>query len=260
MRGILFATLFYSLLTVLALLAIPFLLIPGRTALMVYVRGICAVMLGLYRVVAGVKVDYRGFDTLPKDRAYIHLAKHMSYLDVFATFWKRPDLTALAKRELFRIPIIGWVFNKLDIVPIERGKGTAKDQMPKVIAQVVGQKRPLLVYPEGTRTKPGERRALKAGAYYLQQDGRLDIYPVATNSGVHWGKKEWQTKPGTVVIEVGSPFPHGISREDFMALVNERVIYPSDRLMQDLDGLTPPDGPAPDAGTLKKRNEGPIAP
>lgn len=244
MRAIIFNILFYLTITFYAFCLVPFLLMPGKRPLMAAVKLVCWLTLGLARIVGGITVEWRGFDTLPKDRAYIYLAKHMSYLDVFATFYRLPNMTALAKRELFKIPIIGWVFRKLDIVPIDRGRGTAKDQMPKVIAQIVDQARPLVVYPEGTRTKLGEQRKLKSGAYYLQTDGQLDVYPIATNSGAHWGKAFFLRRPGHVVLEVGTPFVHDLDKDAFMTRVRETVVDRSNTLIETHSGLqVPPEHP-----------------
>ncbi|MGF1607462.1 MAG: lysophospholipid acyltransferase family protein [Rhodothalassiaceae bacterium] len=251
MRALLFKLLFYPSVAMTGILALPMLLWPSPKPVSRLCQVLSAWVLFLLRWIVGVTVEWRGFDTLPKDRAYIYLAKHMSYLDVFATYWRLPDLTALAKRELFLIPLVGQVLGKLNIVAIDRGKGTAREQMPKVVGEVVAQNKPLLVYPEATRTRPDERRPLKSGAFYLQQDGRLDVFPIATNSGMHWGKGLLDMKPGKVVLEVGAPFPHGIDKEQFMALVIDRVIAPSDRLMQALDGHTPP--PLPSAKAAADR-------
>ena len=203
-------------------------------------------VLWLARVLVGIRVEYRDWDRLPSDRAYIYLSKHMSYLDVIAVFRRLPTMTALAKKELFAIPIIGQIFTKLGIVRIDRGAGNAHEQMPQVIERVVRTGRPLVVYPEGTRTPPGLRRPLKSGAFYLQQDGRLPVYPVATNSGYHWPKKGLIKRPGTVVIAVGEPIPAGLSKEAFLAEVEEKVIEASDRLLRTVDGVEPRDLPGAD--------------
>ncbi len=201
-------------------------LIPG---IVIWLRFVEAVLL---RGIAGIRVEVRGLAHVPTDRAVILLAKHMSNLDPIVTFVRLPRMTALAKKELFQIPFIGAIFRKLGIVRIDRQSGRAHEQMPQVLAAVKSARRPLVVYPEGTRVRPGERRKLKSGAFYLQLDGDIPVVPVATNSGLHWPKGLALIRPGTVIYEFGPPLPHVREKERFLALTEEHVLTRSDALMR----------------------------
>ncbi len=201
-------------------------LVPG---IVIWLRFVEAVLL---RWIAGIRVEVRGLEHVPQERASILLAKHMSNLDPIITFVRVPRMTALAKKELFRIPFIGAIFRKLGIVRIDRQSGRAHEQMPQVLAAVKAARRPLVVYPEGTRVRPGERRKLKSGAYYLQLDGDIPVVPVATNSGLHWPKGRALVRPGTVIYEFGPPLPHVRDKEGFLALTEEQVLARSDALMR----------------------------
>lgn len=212
----------------LLLLTVP---LPGRRAISRGIQLWAAVILGALHVLVGVRVEIRGAENLPRGKAFILVSKHMSDLDPIVTFHLLPDMTALAKKELFRIPIIGWLLKKLEIVRIDRQSGAAHQEMPRVVAHIHEHGRPLVVYPEGTRARVGEKRKLKSGAYYLQLDGRLPAIPVATNSGLHWPKGTFSRRPGTVVYEIGSPLPHETDKAAFMALLEEKVIARSDELL-----------------------------
>ncbi len=201
-------------------------LVPG---ILIWLRFVEAVLL---RGIAGIRVEVRGLEHVPRDRAVILLAKHMSNLDPIVTFARLPRMTALAKKELFQIPFIGAIFRKLGIVRIDRQSGRAHEQMPQVLAAVKSARRPLVVYPEGTRVRPGERRKLKSGAFYLQLDGDIPVVPVATNSGLHWPKGLALLRPGTVIYEFGPPLPHVRDKERFLALTEEHVLSRSDALMR----------------------------
>ncbi len=201
-------------------------LVPG---IVLWLRFVEAVLL---RWIAGIRVEVRGLDHVPEDRAAIILAKHMSNLDPLVTFARLPRMTALAKKELFRIPFIATILRKLAIVRIDRQSGRAHEQMPQVLATVKAARRPLVVYPEGTRVRPGERRRLKSGAYYLQLDGDIPVIPMATNSGLHWPKGLALIRPGTVIYEFGPALPHVRNKERFLALTEEHVLARSDALMR----------------------------
>lgn len=186
----------------------------------------------LLRYVAGIRVEVRGLENVPRDRAVILAAKHMSNLDPIVTFELFPNMTALAKKELFRVPFLGGVLRKLRIVRIDRQSGRAHEEMPRVVAEVVATRRPLVVYPEGTRSRIGERRRLKSGAFHLQLEGNLPVIPVATNSGLHWPKGLALLRPGTVVYEFGPPLAHSDDKAAFMAAMERAVIARSDELIR----------------------------
>lgn len=225
--------LFYYIFTLiwatLLLLTIP---LPGRTAMSRGIRLWSRIIIAALRLIAGIRVEVRGSEHLEQGKALILVSKHMSDLDPIVVYGLLPDMTALAKKELFLIPAIGQLLWKLDITRIDRQAGTAHQEMPRVVAHIHEQGRPLVVYPEGTRTRPGERRKLKSGAFYLQQDGRLKAIPVATNSGLHWPKGATARRPGTVIYEFGAPLPHETDKASFMRHLEEQVIGRSQQLLE----------------------------
>lgn len=232
MRSILFSISFYLLTLVWATLLLLTLPLPGRKPLMKGIHLWTRMVLWLLRVVGGVHVIVDGKEHLHMGRAAIIVSKHMSDLDPIVFFNMRPDMTALAKKELFSIPVIGLLLRKLDVARIDRQSGKAHQTMPRVVAGIHAGQRALVVYPEGTRTRVGEQRKLKSGAYYLQEDGQLPAIPVATNSGLHWPKGLARAIPGTVIYEIGAPFAHSTDKAAFMAAVEKRVIKRSEYLMQ----------------------------
>jgi 1-acyl-sn-glycerol-3-phosphate acyltransferase len=232
-RSILFNLAFYTFTLLWAtglLITIP---LPGRRAMS---RGIWLwthAVLWMARVIAGITVEVRGAEHLRPNEALIIVSKHMSDLDAIVIFHHLPDMTALAKKELFRVPVIGLLLRKLDIVRIDRQSGQAHQEMPRVIRAIREGKRPLVVFPEGTRTLPGQHRPLKSGAYYLQEDGSLPVVPMATNSGLHWPRGLGKRRPGRVVYIIGAPLAHSTDKAHFMKQVNMQVMDLSDQLMRD---------------------------
>lgn len=233
LRSLLFNIVFYLLTAVWACLLMVTVILPGRGPVTRGVLLYARIVILLARVIAGIRVEVRGRENLPEGRAAIVVSKHMSDLDPIVTLALLPEMTALAKKELFAIPLIGILLRKLGIVRIDRQSGSAHQEMPGVVKHVVETGRPLIVYPEGTRVRPGERLKLKSGAFYLQQDGSLPCIPMATNSGLHWPKRSFFRRPGTVVYEIGAPLAHTTSKSAFMAEIEARVIERSDRLMRE---------------------------
>ena len=238
-RSILFNLLFYSFTLVFAsLFMLPLCLFktdkPLRRGIYVY----CKVNLALARIVLGIKHSFRGQEKLPKDGAFILAAAHQSYMDPMLTFLLRQDVTALAKKELFSTPVIGTLLKKMRVIRIDRQSGKAHKQMDSVIKQAVELGRPIIVYPQATRMRPYERTKLKPGAYFLQQNGDLPVYTVATTTGAFWTNGFWH-KSGHAIFEVVRLLPASLDRDGFMAEMEKDVVFQSEALMAEV-GIMPP--------------------
>ncbi|TNE67071.1 MAG: 1-acyl-sn-glycerol-3-phosphate acyltransferase [Alphaproteobacteria bacterium] len=199
---------------------------PVRRAVLFY----CQTSIWLARWIMGVRLDLRNIDLLPKSGAYILCAAHQSYMDPIIVYCLRKDVTALAKKELFSLPLVGTVLKKIKIVRIDRQSHTAHQGMEAVASHVVELGRPLIVYPQATRVPIGQSRRLKSGSYYLQTDTGLPVYTVATNTGLFWSKGFWH-RPGTAVFEVTGQVPAGLDKDAFMAALDEKVVRRSAELI-----------------------------
>jgi len=232
LRSLLFSFIFYPLTLLWAAGLVPFALAGSRRLVAGGICIWCRIVFALLRWVAGIRIEIRGADNLPRHQAALLISKHMSNLDPIVTFHLIPEMTALAKKELFAIPFIGQLFRTLGIVRIDRGAGTAHQQMPGILAELKAKQRPLVVYPEGTRTRPGERRALKSGAFYMHNGSDLTAVPMCTNSGLHWPRGTGRLRPGTVVYEIGPPLERLGDKAAYMRQIEEHVIARSEALMQ----------------------------
>ncbi|WND04130.1 lysophospholipid acyltransferase family protein [Temperatibacter marinus] len=193
------------------------------------VAGFCNGSKIIARIFMGIRYEYRGLDKLPSEGAIIMLSKHQSNFDPILAFKGRRDLTALAKKELF-FPFMRTIFRKMSVIKVDRQSRKAHEAMPEAGKKVAESNLALVVYPEATRVPVGEKRKLKSGAYYLQKDLDIPVYPISTNAGVFWGKGFWH-KSGTAIYQVGDPFPTGLTKEAFMKLANEKIIKESEALM-----------------------------
>ena len=113
------------------------------------------------------RIEVVGKENIPRGRAHVIASNHLSDLDpvyiLEAVFsWKR--YTILAKQELFKNPLIGWFLSCMGAVPIDRGKGDM-DTVNKVTDECKNGT-PILIFPEGTRSKTGELLTLKSGAFH----------------------------------------------------------------------------------------------
>ncbi|RNF36192.1 lysophospholipid acyltransferase family protein [Paracoccus methylarcula] len=183
------------------------------------------------RIHMGVTCELRG---TPPAGDCIVAAKHQCFLDILALAHALPERNFIMKREVMRVPVMGWYAYKVGCIPIDRARG--RDAMraigetinKRLVGEGLGQ---LIIYPEGTRTRPGERRSYKHGVGTIRSATGLPVVPVAVNAGLFWPRKGWGVRPGRAVIEflpaIGPDFP----AQAFMAQLSEQIEHNSDRLM-----------------------------
>ena len=229
-RSILFLLGFYGLTpwwAILLLLSLPF----SRQGLLA--RGIrvwCDLVFWLLRVVANVRIDIRERNNLPAEGPYIVAAKHQSTIDAFFVFRHLPDVTALGKRELFLVPVLGSILRKIGVAPVARGSGTAHRTLPDHDNLFIREQRVLVIFPEATRVPVGETVPLRPGIFHYYRDTGLPVIPLTTNAGCFWPAKGWRLKPGTATYAFGAPLPAGLDQEAFMKALDHRLIEASDAL------------------------------
>lgn len=172
------------------------------------------------RVIGGVRWKVEGWDNLP-DAPAIVLPKHQS---TWETFWLPSflprDLTFVYKRELNLLPFFGWGIASTEMISIDRSKG--QDAFEQVVEQGtdrLGRGWWIVIFPEGTRTKPGSTRRYKTGGPRLAvRTGALAL-PIAVDSGECWPKRGL-VRPGTITVSIGKPIdPRGRTAEEVGALV-----------------------------------------
>lgn len=161
-------------------------------------------------------------------------AKHQSFWDILMIAHAVPRRGFIMKREVMRVPIMGWFAYKAGCIPIDRARG--KDAMKAISAEINRRMRTdglgqLIIYPEGTRTLPGQRRPYKHGVATIQAATGLDVVPVAVNCGLFWPRKGWGIRPGRAVIEFLPAIPAGMEHDSLMDRLATEIEGNSDRLM-----------------------------
>lgn len=230
-RSILFNVVFYLFgIVFLSLIAMPTLLFKTEKQMRWAVGAFCRGSLFIARWVMGIKTEYRGLENLPTEGGFILAAAHQSNMDPIMTYPVRGDVTALAKKELFAMPLVGPALRKINIVRIDRQSHNAHKDMKRVGEQVQEQARPLIVYPQATRVPIGQNKRLKSGAFHLYEDTGLPVVTVATNTGLFWGKGFWH-RSGTAVFEVHPAFPQGLQKDEFMSRLQQDVVERSRELV-----------------------------
>ncbi|PUB15435.1 lysophospholipid acyltransferase family protein [Yoonia sediminilitoris] len=176
----------------------------------------------------GLKCEIRGEP--PTDEVMV-AAKHQSFLDVLMIYGAIPRGKFIMKSILKYAPIIGQFGLRIGCIPVNRGKrGVAVKQMladVKAGRALPGQ---LIIYPQGTRIPPGEKRPYKIGTGALYRELGQPVVPVATNVGVFWPKRGVYRKPGTAVFEFLPRIAPGLDVNEFMKRLETDIESASDRL------------------------------
>lgn len=222
LRSLAFAVGFYSLGPTVALAVTPGLLMPYKVVIACK-QGWLRTMLWLVRNVIGLTYETRGTHNIP-DGPVVFAAKHQSAWDTIALSFIHGQAAVVLKRELIWIPVWGWFFFRLGMIPIDRGKGlSALKRIVAAAHQRISEGRSVLIFPQGTRTAPGARRPYLVGVAAIYAELDVPVVPVALNSGVFWPRRTFLKWPGTVTIDYLEPIQPGLKRKEFLKILEERI-------------------------------------
>jgi 1-acyl-sn-glycerol-3-phosphate acyltransferase len=255
-RSLLFNVAFYLNVLVYMLAAVPTLLMPRRIVLAA-VKSWARTSLWLLKVICGTKVEFRGLEQLPHG-AFLVAAKHQSAWETFALIPLFADPAFILKRELMWIPIFGWYNWRTEMIPVDRGaRAQALAQMTERSRAELRRDRQIIIFPEGTRRRPGAEPKYKQGVGHLYAATGAPCVPIALNSGLYWPRRSFRRHPGTVRVEILPPIPPGLDKKEFMRRLQDDIESATARLVEEgrreLAGLTSAqDEPALTAGLTPK--------
>ncbi len=226
-RSALFMAWFLLITLVMAIIFLPLLAVPRKATVWMARHWARATLWGL-RIFSGI--DQRQFGETPRGGVLV-ASKHMSMWDTLALYIALDDPGIVLKRELLRIPFYGWYLGKAAAIPIDRGAGAdALRRMTRAAEQVLAEGRPILIFPEGTRKKPGTPPDYKPGVAGLYSLLNVACVPVALDSGCYW--QGFAKHPGTIHVEFLEAIPSGLKRRDFMARLEQSIETATNRLLR----------------------------
>jgi 1-acyl-sn-glycerol-3-phosphate acyltransferase len=230
LRSIVYNLLFYLGTAVAGVAALP-LLLAGRRANARFGRDWAKATLWLAGWTVGLRYELRGRANLPPGPAIIAV-KHQSAWDTFAAAALFEDPAIIVKRELFLVPLYGWYLKRAGMIGIDRALGAAAlRRMLKAARAAAAEGRPILIFPEGTRTRVGSEVPYHPGVGALVRDLKLPLVPVALNSGLYWGRRHFLKRPGKIVVEILPPLPAGTDRHRLAAELRARIEAATARLV-----------------------------
>lgn len=176
--------------------------------------------------ICGIRVAVSGRENLPADGPALIASRHQSAFDTLVWLTLLPACCYVAKRELLRIPLFGGMLQYSGAIVIDRTQGakTMRDLMSGG-ARAASEGRQIVIFPEGTRADPGAPLALQPGIAALAARTGLGVIPVATDSGLHWGRRSFRKIPGTIHIVILPKIPDGTPRRELMRVLAERLEF-----------------------------------
>lgn len=223
LRATLFYLGIYTLLIVIVALSPLFLFTPYKWRYFYMTRWGHFVIWWL-KVTCNLGFTIEGRENIPTDNAII-MAKHQSAWETIAMQQVFREQTWVLKRELLWLPIFGWGLALMRPVAIDRKAG--KKALKQVIQQGterLEQGLNLIVFPEGTRTAPGERKRYAIGGAMLADKSGYPVVPVCHNAGEFWAKGAFLKHPGTITLVIGEPIdPEGMRANELNEKVEEWI-------------------------------------
>lgn len=132
------------------------------------------------------------------------MSNHSSTWETFVLQSFLPPLVWVVKRELLFIPFFGWGLRAMNAIALKRGTGRqAIKQLVDEGSSRMQQGRTVMIFPEGTRVPPGEKRPYKAGGAILAEQTKFPILPIAHNAGNFWPRHSWIKWPGKIKVVIG---------------------------------------------------------
>ncbi len=224
-RNLLFSLFFFIGIILISFIFLPTFFLPRTFVLfggklMGFWSGFCL------RFFLSTKITIKGKENIVTNQKFFIASSHQSMFETFflQTIFNAPVF--ILKKELLLIPIFGWYLKKIGSISVKRNK-ISKDNLniiEDILKAVQNSNRPLIIFPQATRVLPTERPPFKKGVARIYEKLNICCQPVAINSGYVWPKNGKKKLNKEIVISILKPINYGLSKEDFLKLL-EKSIY-----------------------------------
>jgi len=224
LKSLVFNIFLYFGIILVFILAIPTLVLPNIFTLF------CGKFLAYYiiiilRLILNTKVIFHGLENIKKVNKFFVASAHQSMFETFVLQAPLDFPIFILKKELLKIPLFGWYLRKIGSIEIIR-ETTTKENLnffDKIKKSISDGDRPLLIFPQGTRVKIGERRPFKKGVGKIYNNLNIACIPVALNSGKIWPKNSFMKYNGDIHISFLDPIMPGKDRILFVKEIEDKI-------------------------------------
>jgi 1-acyl-sn-glycerol-3-phosphate acyltransferase len=187
---------------IVASIALILFLLPFKHRFAV-IRTFAVMNVFLLKHLCGLDYQIEGQENIPEGAGII-FSKHQSTWETMALQLIFPPQTFVLKRELMWVPFFGWGLAVMKPIAIDRGAG--HNAIKQIVRQGIDRLKAgiwIVIFPEGTRVRPGQHIRYKMGGAILAAESGYPVVPVALNSGEFWPKKQFLKNPGTIKVVIG---------------------------------------------------------
>ena len=211
-------------------LSLPFLILPSKYIALpakIWIRGIFICL----KYICGVTHEMRWLANL-SDEPVIIVSNHQSAFETFALYYYLKKSFFIHKKQLFYIPIFGQYLMKHNMVSIDRaGHASTMRKMITDVKKKLDSGSTIIIFPEGTRTKPGAKADYKTGFIGIYNTSKRKLQPVALNSGLFWQKGLKVIKRGHIIIEFLPQIDIGLDKKEVLNKVESSVESATNKLL-----------------------------
>ncbi len=224
LRSLLFNIFLYTGIIVVFLIALPALFLPAKITLL-FGKFLGHYVVFVVKFFLNTKVEFRGIENIPRTEKYFVASAHQSMFETFALQSVLDYPVFILKKELLKIPLFGLYLKKIKSIEIVRDT-TTKDNLnffDKVATIIKNEKRPLLIFPQGTRVKVDDEVPFKKGVGRIYEALNISCVPVALNSGKVWPKHGIIKYPGKITVSFLKPIEPGLNRDNFIKNLETKI-------------------------------------
>ena len=224
LRSLLFNLFLYTGIIVVFLIALPALFLPTKITLL-FGKFLGHYVVFVVKIFLNTKVEFKGIENIPKTEKYFIASAHQSMFETFALQSILDYPVFILKKELLKIPLFGLYLKKIKSIEIVRDT-TTKDNLnffDKVATIIKNEKRPLLIFPQGTRVKVNDTVPFKKGVGRIYEALNIACVPVALNSGKVWPKDGVIKYPGKITVSFLKPIEPGLNRDEFIRNLEMKI-------------------------------------
>lgn len=211
-------------------LSLPFLCLPSKSIALpakIWIKGIFICL----KYICGVTHEMRGLTNL-SDEPIIIVSKHQSAFETFALYYYLQKSFFIHKKQLFYIPIFGQYLMKHNMVSIDRtGQASTMRKMITDVKKKLDSGSTIIIFPEGTRKKPGAKADYKTGFIGIYNTSKRKLQPVALNSGLFWQKGLKVIKRGHIIIEFLPQIDIGLDKKEVLNKVENSIELATKKLL-----------------------------
>ena len=231
LRNVLFSIIFFLGIILISIIFLPSFILPKGIVLaggklMGYWTSFCL------KIILSVNIKVLGKENIQNDKKFFIASSHQSMFETFylQTVFNSPIF--ILKKELTYIPIFGWYLKKIGSISIKRNK-ISKDNLNFFddVKNIINTlKRPLIIFPQGTRVKPNERPPFKKGASRIYEELKISCQPVAINSGYVWPKNGPKTSNKEITISILPLINYGMDKNSFVDELEKQIYNELNRI------------------------------